>query len=48
MSKNSKTSRKTHFHNTSQTKNRQQEKEEATQYQEKIDRLCELLTRALD
>src|SRR6266540_2098790 len=48
MSKNSRTSRKTHFRNTSQAENRQQERKEAAQRQEEIDRLRELLTRALD
>ena len=48
MPKNSRTSRKTHYRNTSQAKNRQQKREEAAQRQEEIDRLQELLTRALD
>ncbi len=48
ISKNSKTFRKTHFCNTSQAENRQQEREEAAQRQEEIEKLRELLTRALD
>ena len=48
MPKNSRISRKTHFRNTSQAENRQQERDEAAQYQEEIDRLRGLLTRALD
>src|SRR6266498_264909 len=48
MSKNSRTSRKTHYHNISQAENRQQKREEAAQRQEEIDRLRGLLTRALD
>ncbi len=48
MTKNSRTFRKTHFCNTSQAENRQQEKKEAAQRQEEIERLRGLLTRALD
>src|SRR6266542_3259946 len=48
MPKNSRTSRKTHYRNTIQAENRQQQREEAAQCQEEIDRLRELLTRALD
>src|SRR6266498_5225494 len=48
MPKNSRTSRKTHYRNTSQAENRQQKREEAAQRQEEIDRLRGLLTRALD
>src|SRR6266498_5488344 len=48
MPKNSRTSRKTHYHNTSQAENRQQQREEAAQRQEEIDRLRRLLTRALN
>ena len=48
MFKNSRTSKKTHFHNISQAENRQQERKEAIQHQEEIDRLREFLTRASD
>ncbi len=48
MSKNSRTSRKTHYHNTSQAESRRREKEEEEHHQEEIDRLHGFLTRALD
>ncbi len=48
MPKNSRPSKKTYFCNTSQAKNRYREREKAAWCQEEIDKLCELLTRALD
>ncbi len=48
MFKNSRTSRKTHYHNTSQAESRRKERKEEEQRQEEINRLHELLTRVLD
>ncbi len=48
MLKNSRISRKTYFHNTSQAENRRKEREEEEYRQEEIDRLRELLIRALN
>ncbi len=48
MPKNSRTSRKTHYCNTSQVESRYREKEEEEHHQEEINRLRELLTRTLD
>ncbi len=46
--KNLQTLRKIYFHNISQAESRHREKEEKEYYQEEIDKLHELLTRALD
>ena len=48
MPKNSRTSRKTHYRNTSQAESRRREREEEEHCQEEINRLCELLTRTLN
>src|SRR6266498_1814612 len=48
MPKNSRSSKKTYFRNTSQAENRYREREEAARRQEKIDKLRRFLTRALD
>jgi len=48
MSKNSRTSRKAHFCNTSQAERRCREREEKKYHYKEVDRLCELLTRVLD
>ncbi len=48
MPKNSRTFRKTYFHNTSQAKEKYREREEEERYQKEIYKLCELLIRALD
>ncbi len=48
MFKNSRTLKKTHFHNTSQAKSRCKEREEEEYYRKEINRLYELLIRVLD
>src|SRR6266540_3339405 len=48
MPKNTRSSKKTYFRNTSQAENRYREREEAARRQEKIDKLRRFLTRALD
>ncbi len=48
MLKNSKTSKKTYFCNTSQAENRRKKRKKEEYRQKEIDRLCKLLTKALD
>ncbi len=45
---NSRSSKKTYFCNTSQARNRLQERKEVAQRQGEINKLCELLTKVLD